>query len=251
MKRLLQTLCLAVMVVFGARSAAGSAVPPPSHPVAVRTAAVVTSTPEALIVCILVVGVGVITILLVGVAVALQFPRTLEFDPCDDWAHPQYARSLSNALAVLAERKCASVWPRHCTPWSMNRFQRQLVLALREEFGCNAKRFARQHLSLWKWMISHREGIEQLLQWRERRHALELLTASTDSQARGPLLAVINKEIQQSDSERVLETQWCVPQLDRVQMILREHGYSLGPAFEAMDRLAQESVESFSEKLAA
>ncbi|HUO09393.1 MAG TPA: hypothetical protein VM008_13880 [Phycisphaerae bacterium] len=170
--------------------------------------------------------VGLVQTALVAGAVAYQFPHTLSYDPSDEWEDADYFRALPNALAALSEHHFASAWPRHCNPWSLNRFQRRLHRVLEPLLTRNTRRFVQQHLSAWRWTISHRNTITRFLRIQERENAIRLLP-NADPQERPALLALLNTcddgQLQSPDEA----TQRQLPRLVRVQTILREHGFSL------------------------
>ena len=174
----------------------------------------------------LAVGVGLAQIAVIAGAIAYQFPRTLAYDPSNEWEDADYFRALPNALTVLSENHFASAWPRHCNPWCMNRFQRRLERALAPLLKSNVQRFVRQHLSAWRWTISHRHMIARLLETREREYALGLLAAANPDE-RIALLAILNNSHRDHWNLRNVPITRMLRQLDRLQAILREHGYSL------------------------
>jgi hypothetical protein len=186
----------------------------------------------------LAIGLGLAQAALVAGAIAYQFPRTLSYDPSDAWENPGYLRMLPNALAALSEHHFGSAWPRHCNPWCMNRFQRRLERILNPSLKNHAERFVRQHLSAWKWTISHRNSVTQLLRIRDREQAFRLL-ATAEPKERIALLAVLNTcADDELDMPNEVESQR-LRRVEHLQAILCEHGYAL--AIE-MDPLNQPSA---------
>ena len=174
----------------------------------------------------LAVGIGSAQVALVAGAIAYQFPRSLSHNPSDEWEDADYFRSLPNALAMLAEHGFQTAWPRRCNPWSMNRFQRRLERILEPLLGKNVERFVQQHLSAWRWTISHRSAVALMLRAREREQAFRLLAIAVPEE-RITLLAALNSPQSCQLSLKGESTKRRLQRVERLQAILREHGYSL------------------------
>ena len=246
MKKVLCILTVAYVLLSGRISSSrANGISLPAHsspPTMTLPHTTQTANPREIVgVLALAICVGLAQIALVAGAIAYQFPRTLSYDPSDEWENADYVRALPNALAELSELHFASAWPRQCNPWSLNRFQRRLERALTPLLKRHVQRFVRQHLSVWRWTVSHRHTVAQLLEALEREDALRRLSAA-DPEERIALLAMLNNCPQdhlKSHGEPIERT---LRRLKGIQAILREHGYSLKLKADRDDQQCAESL---------
>jgi hypothetical protein len=172
------------------------------------------------------------------VIVALNFRHALSFDFADAWEDPQYLRALPNALAALKQRRFKSPWPGRCNPWSMHRFERCLLGALRPHLKDRAGAFVERHMSVWIWVESHRAECRHLLHARQVERVLECLAATDSPDKRAELLAFLNApRASEKPASPDRQTMQRLLAMERIQIIMREHGYSVSTEFSQKDEL--------------
>ena len=192
---------------------------------------------------------GLLNVALFALAVTSQFRRSLIYDESIAWEDPQYLRALPNFLALLNSRRFASPWPRHCNPWSMRFLEFRLRRAARPLLKRRTRTFISQHLSLWIWVESHRAECRQLQRIRQVELALERLSRTTNPTARARLLAFLHSPAPDALSAVSKENHRRLRLLERLHVIMREHGYSVSPEFNEVDRLTLATPESAAEIL--
>jgi hypothetical protein len=251
MKRILCVFCILYVLLNGRISLANAtAASQPLHSAAVKVGiphATHGASPLAIAgIFVLAMCAGLAHMALVAGVIAYQFSRTLSYDPFNEWEDADYFRSLPNALAILSEHGFPTAWPRRCNPWCMNRFQRRLERILEPLLKENVQRFVQQHLSAWRWTISHRNSVAHLLRAREREQAFRLL-AIADPKERIALLAALNSRPNGQSYLKDGAIKRKLQPVERLQAVLREHGYTLFVQVDSANRRFQELPRHLSE----
>jgi hypothetical protein len=240
------TICAAIVAWVSVSSGYAASIGPPAALIVHKTThvssdpvSVSDASTGALIICLvsflMIANVGCI-----GLAIAMSFRRSLSFDTADGWEHPQYLRALPNILAALHTCNSKTLWPKRCTPWSMRHFERRLRRAVRPCLRNRTEPFIGRHMSLWIWLESHRSECRQWVRERYFDWALDCLSTSCASQHRAEVLALLNAASPPDSSlQNDQRTGLRLARLQRLLVIMREHGFKMSTDFDQLDSFVE------------
>ena len=257
MKRIFLIACCSVLISIGASSSvlAATTVPHPGESKSPSRTALAATRSQASSADMWFVGLlGAVMFLgnlaLFAFVIVHHYPHTLSFGEADDWESPQYLRDLPNVLRHWSLQRFSTIWPTRCNPWSERRAERALRKTLQPLLRKGTERFVIRHMSAWRWMVSHREALQEEFHRHLERRARELLPVAHTQRERTALLAFVNSR----DSSDVRSypdhrTRLRLQNLKRVQILMREHGYGVAPELDRIDRLGQMAAEQLADWL--
>jgi hypothetical protein len=243
-RKLIFVVCVYILALFACAPALG-VVPLPS-PTSMHGAALPTAKPLpahagvtwltlGLIVVLVSANIGIVSVLVIRDA-----RREFAAAYSEEWDNTNYWRSLPNVLARLKQKRLASPWPSHCNRWSVRRFESRLSRLVRPLLKEQTSCFVAQHLAVWAWVQSHHEAFNQFLTRQLIERALERLAFTSNRDERLILIAFLNR----ARNTRLASTsdtniRQRLRRLERLHVILREHGYGVTSEFDDAERLAQ------------